>query len=181
MVCLLRNRKKRTCGINFFSRRWAAEFLCWKYSFFFLSNLLQQSYTQAHLLSCIAKTQNSNSSFAFRQDLYDHAKMPHLGQSHNAVIYMCADIKHDLRLGGCKFDLPNCLLLSPWSHFTRLTYLCMLSLTTQLFLKNYFQAIIVYIMNYTKTNLCWGVSPSWSFSKYSVYYVKSSDDERNVE
>ena len=41
MVCLLSNRKKRTLGINFFSRRWAAVFLHWKYSFFFLNNLLQ--------------------------------------------------------------------------------------------------------------------------------------------
>ena len=58
MVCLLSKKKKRTCGINFFSR-WAAKFLRWKYSFFFLNNLLQQSYTQAHLLTCVAKTQNA--------------------------------------------------------------------------------------------------------------------------
>ena len=57
-------------------------------------------------------------SGAFRQDLYNHAKMPHPGQLHNVVIYIRADIKHDSRLGECEFDLPNCPFLLPWSHFT---------------------------------------------------------------
>ena len=80
---------------------------------------------------------------AFRQDLYNRAKMPHLGQSHNMVIYVHADTKHDSQWGGCEFDLPNRPFLSPWSHFTRQTYLCtfwtavcMISLTTQVFLFN---------------------------------------------
>ena len=46
-------------------------------------------------------------SGAFRQDLYNHAKMSHPGQLHNVVIYMRAEAKHDSRSGGCEFDLPN--------------------------------------------------------------------------
>ena len=80
------------------------------------------------LISCRAlpKLKTLSDSSAFRQDLYNHAKMPHPGQLHKVVIYMHADVKHDSRLGGCEFNLPNCLFLFPWSHFTRQTYLCML-------------------------------------------------------
>ena len=102
-------KKKRTCGINFF-RRWAAKFLRWKYSFF-LNNLLQQSYTQSYTASPRLKTLSDPG--VFRQDLYNHAKMPHPGQSHNVVTYMCADVKHDSRSGGwvrsfqfARFSLP---------------------------------------------------------------------------
>ena len=69
---------------------------------------------------------NITPSGAFRQDLSNHATMPHPGQSHNVVIYMRDYIKHDSWSGGCEFDLPNCLFLSPWSHFTRPTYSCTL-------------------------------------------------------
>ena len=44
---------------------------------------------------------------AFRQDLYNHAKMPHPGQSHNVVIYVRADTTNNSRSGGCKFDVPS--------------------------------------------------------------------------
>ena len=51
-------------------------------------------------------------SGTFRQDLYNYVKMPHPGQSHNVVIYTRADVKHDSRLGGYDFDLPNRPFLS---------------------------------------------------------------------
>ena len=80
---------------------------------------------------------NDTTSDAFRQDLSNHAKMPHPGQLHNVVIYKCAYVKHDSQSGGCEFDLPNGPFLSPWSHFTRQTYssmlwaaVCVISLTT---------------------------------------------------
>ena len=38
---------------------------------------------------------NVTASSAFRQDLSNHAKMQHLGQSHNVVIYMHTYVKHD--------------------------------------------------------------------------------------
>ena len=38
--------------------------------------------------------------------------MPHQGQSHNVVIYMHADAKHNSWSGGCEFDLPNRPFLS---------------------------------------------------------------------
>ena len=41
---------KNTWNQFLLNRRWVAEFLRWKYSFFFLNNLLQQSYTQTPLL-----------------------------------------------------------------------------------------------------------------------------------
>ena len=79
---------------------------------------------------------NDTAPGPFRQDLSNHAKMPHPGQSH-VIIYKCAYIKHDSQSGGCEFDLPNRLFLSPWSHFTRQTYssmlwaaACVISLTT---------------------------------------------------
>ena len=65
-------------------------------------------------------------SGAFKQDLYDHAKVPHPGQSHSVVIYMLTYIKHNSRSGGCEFDLPNRPFFLPWSHFTRQTYSCAL-------------------------------------------------------
>ena len=74
----------------------------------------------------------------FRQDLYNHAKLPHPSQSH-VVIYIHTDAKHDSRSGGCESDLPNCPFSSPWSHFTRQTYsctlwaaACVISLTTEI-------------------------------------------------
>ena len=80
---------------------------------------------------------NDTASGAFKQDLSNHTEMPHPGQSHNVVIYKCAYVKHDSRLGGCEFDLPNCPFLSLWSHFTCQTYssmlwsaTCVISLTT---------------------------------------------------
>ena len=45
--------------------------------------------------------------------IYNHGKMPHPGQSHNVIIYMLADTKHDFRSGGCDFDLPNHPFLFP--------------------------------------------------------------------
>ena len=67
------------------------------------------------LISCHAspRLKMLSPSGAFRQDLYNHAKIPHPGQSHNVVIYMRADIKHNSRLGGCEFDLPNHPFLAP--------------------------------------------------------------------
>ena len=56
---------------------------------------------------------NDTASGAFRQDLGNHAKMPHLDQSHNVVIYQHAYVKCDSRSGGCEFNLPNHPFLSP--------------------------------------------------------------------
>ena len=69
---------------------------------------------------------NDTASGAFRQDLSNQAKMPHPGQSHNVIIYKRAYVKHNSRLGGWEFNLPNCQFLSPWSHFTCQTYSSML-------------------------------------------------------
>ena len=58
---------------------------------------------------------------AFKQDLNDCTKMPHLGQCGNlhACQHVCSpDVKHNSWSGGCEFDLPNYLFLSLWSHFT---------------------------------------------------------------
>ena len=49
--------------------------------------------------------------FCIQAGLIYYAKMPHPGQSHNVVIYMRADAKHDSRSGGCEFDLPVSLSL----------------------------------------------------------------------
>ena len=67
------------------------------------------------LVSCRASPRLKTLSYAgaFRQDLYNHAKTPHLSQSHNVVIYMCADVKHGSRSEGGKFNLPNRPFLSP--------------------------------------------------------------------
>ena len=79
-------------------------------------------------LSLVVRHRDSNvTAFsAFRQDLSNHAKMPHPGQLHNVVIHMCTYVKHDSLLGWCDFDFPNRLFLSPWSHFTHQTYSCTL-------------------------------------------------------
>ena len=91
------------------------------------------------LVSCHAlpRLKTLSDSGAFKQDLYNHAKMPHPGQSHNVVIYIHANAKHDSRSGGYEFDLPNHPFLSPLSHFTCQTYsctlwaaMCMISLAT---------------------------------------------------
>ena len=81
----------------------------------FSSSTIFSSSPTPKLVSCRAspRLKTLSDSGAFRQDLYKHAKMKHLGQSHNVVIYMRADAKHDLRLGGCEFDLPNHPFLSP--------------------------------------------------------------------
>ena len=92
----------------------------WQSSFYaenisFSSSTIFSSSSKTNLVSCRVspRLKTLSDSSAFRQDLYNHAKMPNPGQSHNVVIYMCADAKHDSRSGGCKFDLPNCLFLSP--------------------------------------------------------------------
>ena len=66
--------------------------------------------------SLVVRRQDSNviASGAFRQNISNHAKMPHPGQSHNLVIYMRAYVKHNSRSGGCEFDLPNRPFLSPF-------------------------------------------------------------------
>ena len=69
---------------------------------------------------------NDTAPGTFRQDLSNHAKMPHLGQSHNVIIYKRAYVKYDSWSGGCEFDLPNRPFLSTWSHFTCQTYSSML-------------------------------------------------------
>ena len=94
----------------------------------FSSSTIFPSNPTPKLVSCRAlpRLKMLSDPGAFRQDLYNHAKMPHPDQSHNMVIYMCADVKHDSWLGGCEFDLPNHPFLSSWSHFTCQTYSCML-------------------------------------------------------
>ena len=65
-------------------------------------------------LSRVVRRRDSNNtpSRAFRQDLSNHAKMPHPGQSHIMVIYKRTYVKHDLESGGCEFNLPNRPFLS---------------------------------------------------------------------
>ena len=78
-------------------------------------SLLQQSspgvlYTSSsHVVH--HRDSNDTASNAFRQDLSNHAKMPHPSQLHNVVIYKRTYLKQNSRLGGCKFDLPNRLFL----------------------------------------------------------------------
>ena len=81
----------------------------------FPSSTIFSSSPTLKLVSCRAlpKLKTLSHSGTFRQDLYNHAKMLHLGHSHNVVIYMRADAKHNSRSGGCEFDLPNCPFLSP--------------------------------------------------------------------
>ena len=107
----------------------------------FSSSTIFFSSPTSKLISChvLPRLKTLSNSNAFRQDLYNHAKMPHPGQSHNVVIYIRTDIKHNSRSGGCKFNLPSCPFLSPWSHFTHQTYsctlwatACMISLATKL-------------------------------------------------
>ena len=84
----------------------------------FSSSTIFSSSPTPKLISCaLPRLKTLSDSSTFRLDLYNHAKMPHPGQSHNVVIYMCADAKHDSRSGGCEFNLPNRLFLSTWSHF----------------------------------------------------------------
>ena len=85
----LSNRKKRTCGINFFLIEDG------KPSFYtenipFSSSTIFSSSPTLKLVSCHAlpRLKTLSDSAAFRQGLYNHAKMPHPGQSHNVVIYM---------------------------------------------------------------------------------------------
>ena len=95
--------------------------------FLFSSSTIFSSSPTPKLVSCHASPRlKTLSDSGFRQDLYNHAKMPRPGQSHNGVIYMHADIKHDSQSGGCELDLPNRPFLSPWSHFTHQTYSCTL-------------------------------------------------------
>ena len=136
----------------------------------FLSSTIFSSGPVPKLVSSrVMRRQDSNVtvSGAFRQDLSNHAKMPHPGQSHNVVIYMRAYVKHDSQLGGCEFDLPNRLFLSPWSHFTRQTYsctlwaaACVISLATKHFRKKCekFSARILSIkriQTWRGVHLCW--------------------------
>ena len=81
----------------------------------FSSSTIFSSSPTPKLISCCAspRLKTLSDSGAFRQDLYNHAKMQHPSQSHNVVIYMHTDIKNDSRSGGCEFDLPNRLFLSP--------------------------------------------------------------------
>ena len=66
------------------------------------------------LVSCrVSPRLKRIASGAFRQDLSNHAKIPHPSQSQNVVIYMRTYVKHDSRSGGCEFDLPNRPFLSP--------------------------------------------------------------------
>ena len=92
----------------------------------FSSSTIFSSSPTPKLVSCCAspRLKTLSDSNAFKQNLYNHAKMPHPGQSHNVVIYMHADVKHDSQSGGCEFDFPNHQFLSPWSHFIHQTYSC---------------------------------------------------------
>ena len=67
----------------------------------FSSSTIFSSSPTPKLISCHAspRLKMLSPSGAFRQDLYNHAKMPHPGQSHNVVIYMHVDVKHDSRSG----------------------------------------------------------------------------------
>ena len=94
----------------------------------FSSSIIFSSSPTPKLASCVSPRHKTFSA----SGVYNHAKMPHPDQSHNVVIYMCTDVKHNSWLGRCKFDLPNRPFLSPWSHFTRQTYSCMLWATAYL-------------------------------------------------
>ena len=105
----------------------------------FSSSTIFYSSPTLKLISCCEspRLKTLSPSGAFRQDLYNHVKMPHPSQSYNMVIYMHTDAKYSSRSGECEFDLPNRLFLSPWSHFTCQTYsctlwaaVCMISLAT---------------------------------------------------
>ena len=150
IVCLVRNRKKRvsrnwTRGVNSKCCYCVIVFLIegrqpsfyaeiTTLSFFQFPFCLQQSSLSVlHPSSfLVVRHQDSKRRLfpgASRQDLNNHTKILHPGQSHNLVIYMRTSVlvvKHDSRSGGCEFDLPNRLFLSPWSHFTRQTYSCTL-------------------------------------------------------
>ena len=86
--------------------------------------------------SCVVGRWDSNdtASGAFRQDLGNHAKMPHPGQSHNVVIYKHTYVKHDSWSGGCEFNLPSHTL---WAAA------CVISLTTT----DYISVIIIHQMS----------------------------------
>ena len=81
----------------------------------FSSSTIFSSSPTPKLISCHVSPRLKilSDSGPFRQDLYNYAKMPHPGQSHNVVIYMRADVKHCSQSGGYEFNLPNCLFLSP--------------------------------------------------------------------
>ena len=61
----------------------------------FSSSTIFSSSPTSKLIACRAspRLKTLSDSGAFRQDLYNHAKMPHPGQSHNVVIYLCTDVK----------------------------------------------------------------------------------------
>ena len=118
MVCLLSNRKKRKKEhvesislVEGGQPSFYAENIPFSYSTIFSSSPTPK------LISCRAlpRLKMLSPSSAFRHDLYNHAKMPHPGQSHNVVIYMRTNVIHDQ--GGCEFDLPNCPFLSLISFY----------------------------------------------------------------
>ena len=87
----------------------------YKWSVQQVQQINQQNFQQNTHLS-VAKNKNTKSVnmkprlkryslCAFRQDLSIHTKMPHPGQSHNVVIYMCTYVKHNSLSGGCEFNL----------------------------------------------------------------------------
>ena len=131
MVCLLSNRKKRTCGINSFLIEGGQPSFYTENIPFSSSTIFSSSPTPKLVSCCASPRLKTFVSDAFRQDLNNHTKMPHPGQSHNVVIHVhqhvgSPNVKHDSQSGGYEFDLPNRPFLFPWSHFTRLTYSCML-------------------------------------------------------
>ena len=92
-----------------------------KYSFSFLNNLLQQSCTQAHLLSCVTKPQTL---------------LPpvHSGRTGNLHARLC---QIRFTIGRMWVRSSQSPFLSPWSHFTYQTYsstlwaaVCTISLAT---------------------------------------------------
>ena len=112
MVCLLSNRKKKE-HVESISLVEGGQLSFYAENVPFSSSTIFSSSPTPKLVSCCAspRLKMLSDSSAFRQDLYNHTKIPHLGQSHNVIIYVRADAKHDSRSGGCKFDLPNCLFL----------------------------------------------------------------------
>ena len=95
----------------------------------FSSSTIFSSSPTHKLVSCHASPRFKISDFgAFRQDLYNHAKMLHLGQSHNVVIYMCADIKHDREDVSSIFPIthfsPPDLILHAWHIRARFEQPC---------------------------------------------------------
>ena len=137
MVWLLNNRKKRvSCnwirGINFsLIEGEQLNFCAEKYPFFLQqssSSPSPQFVSRPASLRLVPNDYFSCIQAGFKS-LYQNATSVSIVQCSNLHVHQrvgSCDVNYDSRLGECEFNLLNCQFLYPWSHFTCLTYSCML-------------------------------------------------------